>query len=66
MARSGRPGAGLTILRALLRFGPPVIGLIVGGRAGAISIGGDIERWEFALGILLILAGFASKLVPER
>lgn len=66
MARPDRPAAGLTVLRALLRFGPPIVGLIVVGRAVVISIGGDIERWEFALGILLILAGFSARLVPER
>ena len=66
MAQSTRRSTSLAILRALMRFGPPLIGLIVIGRAIVISIGGDIERWQFALGVLLLLAGFASKLVPER
>ena len=56
----------LTVARLVLRFGPPLIGLFVIGRAVVLSIGGDIERWHFALGALLILAGFASKLVPRR
>ena len=29
------------------------------------SVGGDIAHWQFALGILLMLAGFTSKLVPR-
>jgi hypothetical protein len=39
---------------------------VVIGRAVILSIGGEIERWQFALGALLILAGFASKLVPRQ
>ena len=66
MAQAGRRSTALAILRGLLRFGPPAIGLILIGHAIVISIGGDIERWQFALGVLLLLAGFASKLVPER
>ncbi|MDP4021853.1 hypothetical protein Q8W71_04375 [Methylobacterium sp. NEAU 140] len=50
----------------LLRFGPPLAGIALIGHAVVISVGGDIERWEFALGVLLIVAGFASKLVPAR
>lgn len=66
MAQAARRSGVRPILRTLLRFGPPLIGLLVIGRAVVISIGGDIERWQFALGVLLLLAGFASKLVPER
>jgi hypothetical protein len=67
MAPSGtRPWTALTVLKLVLRFGPPLVGLVVIGRAVILSIGGDIERWQFALGALLILAGFASKLVPRR
>lgn len=56
----------LTVVALVLRFGPPGIGLFVIGRAIVLSVGGDIERWDFVLGALLILAGFASKLVPRR
>jgi hypothetical protein len=56
----------LTVLKLALRFGPPLIGVVVIGRAVVLSIGGDIERWQFALGALLILMGSASKLVPRR
>lgn len=66
MARAARRSGVRLILRTLLRFGPPLIGLFVIGRAVVISIGGDIERWQFAVGVLLLLAGFVSKLVPER
>lgn len=66
MAQARRPSTARVVLRALLRFGPPLAGLFVIGHAVVISVGGDIERWQFALGVLLLLAGFASKLVPER
>ncbi len=66
MARAHRGSTARTILRTLLRFGPPLIGLSVIGRAIVISVGGDIEPWLFALGVLLLLVGFVSKLVPER
>ncbi len=59
------PSALLTAVTMLLRFGLPLIGLLVFGHAVLISVGGDIERWRFALGVLLILAGFTSKLVPR-
>jgi hypothetical protein len=47
-----------------LQFGFPLAGLIVIGHAVVISIGGDIERWQFALGVLLILLSFSARLVP--
>ncbi|MCJ2123923.1 hypothetical protein [Methylobacterium sp. J-077] len=56
----------MLVVKLVLRFGLPLIGLVVIGRAVVHSIGGDIERWQFALGALLILAGFVSKLVPRR
>ncbi|MGV7030333.1 hypothetical protein [Methylobacterium symbioticum] len=54
----------LRILRPLLQFGFPLAGLIVIGHAVVISMGGDIERWQFALGVLLILLSFSARLVP--
>jgi hypothetical protein len=55
----------LLTLKMALRFGLPLIGLTVFGHAVLLSVGGDIEHWQFALGVLLILAGFVSKLVPR-
>ncbi|MET3410842.1 MULTISPECIES: hypothetical protein [unclassified Methylobacterium] len=55
----------LIAVKMALRFGLPLIGLAVFGRAVVLSVGGDIERGQFALGVLLILAGFTSKLVPR-
>lgn len=55
----------LTSAKMALRFGLPLIGLLVFGHAVLISVGGDIEHWQFALGVLLILAGLTSKLVPR-
>jgi hypothetical protein len=55
----------LVTVKMALRFGLPLIGLMVFGRAIVLSIGGDIEHGQFALGVLLILAGFISKLVPR-
>jgi hypothetical protein len=55
----------LTSVKMVLRFGLPLAGLVVFGDAILRSVGGDIEHWQFALGILLILAGFTSKLVPR-
>ena len=65
MAQADRRSAARAILGTPLRCGQP-IGLFVTGRAVVISDGGDIERRPFALGVLPPLAGFASKLVPER
>lgn len=55
----------LTSVKMVLRFGLPLAGLVMFGDAILRSVGGDIEHWQFALGILLILAGFTSKLVPR-
>ncbi len=66
MAQTGAArSTALTTLKMALRFGLPLAGLLVFGRAVVLSVGGDIERWQFALGVLLILAGFTSKLVPR-
>ena len=66
MARAAWRSAVLNAMRASLRFGMPAIGLLVIGHATIRSVGGDIQRWQFALGVLVIAAGFAEKLVPER
>ena len=66
MVRAARRSTALTALRASLRFGMPAIGLVVIGHATIRSVGGDIQQWQFALGLLVIAAGFAEKLVPER
>ena len=55
----------LTSAKMALRFGMPLIGLIILGDAVVRSVGGDIEHGQFAFGALFILAGFASKLVPR-
>ncbi|MDR7036958.1 MULTISPECIES: hypothetical protein [Methylobacterium] len=55
-----------TPLRLSLRFGLPIVGIVVIGRAIVASIGGAIERSHFALGILLIALGFAARLVRGR
>jgi small neutral amino acid transporter SnatA (MarC family) len=66
MARTDAARAtALTSVKMVLRFGLPLAGLVVFGDAILRSVGGDIEHWQFALGILLILAGFTSKLVPR-
>lgn len=66
MARTDAARAtALTSVKMVLRFGLPLAGLVVFGDAILRSVGGDIEHWQFALGILLILAGFMSKLVPR-
>jgi hypothetical protein len=66
MPRTEAPRAAiLTTTKMVLRFGLPLLGLLVFGHAILISVGGDIEHWQFALGVLLIVAGFTSKLVPR-
>ncbi|AWN36853.1 hypothetical protein [Methylobacterium radiodurans] len=55
----------LRALRLAIRFGFPLAGLAVIGHAVVISVGGDIERWQFALGALLIALSFAARLVPR-
>lgn len=56
----------LRVLRILIKAGFPVAGVLVLGHACVIAIGGNIRRGEFALGFVLILLSFASKLVPKR
>ncbi len=58
-------GAMLPTLRMLLRFGLPLVGIVVVGRAIVLSIGGEISKAQFALGVLLMLAGFSARLVPK-
>ena len=66
MGISGRSRAmALTSAKIALRFGLPLIGLILFGDAVVRSVGGNIEHGLFALGLLFILAGFTSKLVPR-
>ncbi|WP_043354906.1 hypothetical protein [Methylobacterium sp. B1] len=66
MARESAARANTLIaVKMALRFGLPLIGVVVFGRAIVLSVGGDIERWQFGLGVLLILAGFISKVVPR-
>ncbi|SDM87935.1 hypothetical protein SAMN05216360_104123 [Methylobacterium phyllostachyos] len=66
MARADAPRSTLLLaVKMALRFGLPLIGLLVFGRAVLLSVGGDIEHGLFALGVILILAGFTSKLVPR-
>ena len=60
------PARWLRGLRLAIRFGLPLAGLVVFGHAVVISVGGDIERWQFALGALLIASSFAARLVPRR
>ena len=64
-AAGGSRAIVLTSVRLAIRFGLPLIGLIVFGTAVVRSVGGDIAHWQFALGVLLILAGFTAKLVPR-
>jgi hypothetical protein len=61
-----RPTAArLRALRLAIRFGLPLAGLVMIGHAVVISVGGDIERWQFALGLGLIAGSFAARLVPR-
>ncbi|GJE60188.1 hypothetical protein [Methylobacterium trifolii] len=48
------------------RLGLPPLGVVVVGRATIASIGGDIDKGRFALGVILIPAGFSACLVPKR
>ena len=54
----------LRALRLILQFGFPLAGLLVIGHAVILSIGGDIERWLFGVGVGLVLLGFSARLVP--
>ncbi|GJE46521.1 hypothetical protein [Methylobacterium soli] len=61
-----RPRTWRTPLRLVLRFGPPILGIVVIGSAIVASIGGEISHARFALGIILIALGFSARLVPGR
>lgn len=53
-----------TPLRLILQFGLIIAGIVVVGYWIVASIGGDISKLGFALGIGLILASFSARLVP--
>lgn len=55
----------LTTLRMLLRYGLPLLGIVVVGRAIVLSIGGDIDESRFVLGIVLMALSFSARLVPK-
>ncbi len=59
------PAPWLRILRLAIRFGLPLAGLAMIGHAVVISVGGDIERWQFALGALMVASSFAARLIPR-
>ncbi|WP_407530769.1 hypothetical protein [Methylobacterium oryzisoli] len=64
-----RHRAGLTWrtpLRMALRFGLPLIGMVVFGDAVVRSIGGDISHVRFTLGVVLMALSFSARLVPGR
>lgn len=61
-----KPMTWRTPVRLALRFGLPLVGAVIVGRCVVASIGGDIRHAGFALGLLLIAAGFTSRLVPGR
>ncbi|KAB1076089.1 hypothetical protein [Methylobacterium planeticum] len=65
-AAPAAPTTWRTPLRLVLRFGPPILGIVVIGSAIVASIGGEISRARFAFGLGLIVLGFASRLVPGR
>ncbi|MGU3537862.1 hypothetical protein [Methylobacterium sp. A54F] len=58
--------AWLRPLRLAVRFGLPIVGLLILGHAIVISIGGYIEKGQFALGILFLSLGFTARLIPKR
>jgi hypothetical protein len=67
--RSGRPvprRTWRTPLRVVVTVLPVLIGLFLIGQAVVASIGGDIRRWEFALGVVALALTFAGRLVPEE
>lgn len=55
-----------TPLRLVLRFGFPILGIVVIARAMLASVGGDIQPARFALGLLLIVLTLSARLVPGR
>ena len=55
-----------TAMRMLLRYGLPLAGIVVVMRAFVLSIGGEIEKGQFALGAVLMALSFSARLVPKR
>ncbi|AWB19553.1 hypothetical protein DA075_00215 [Methylobacterium currus] len=67
MAAAGSSGWGWRrVLRLTLTVVPPLIGVVLIGQAVVASIGGDIRRWEFALGAACLCLTVAGRLVPEE
>ena len=62
----GGPITWRTWARNALRFGLPFAGIAVIVHYVVASIGGNISRAGFAVGILLILASFSARLVEGR
>ncbi|MGY2051150.1 hypothetical protein [Methylobacterium sp. JK268] len=61
-----RPTTWRTPLRLALTAGPPLVGIVLIGQAVVASIGGDIRRWEFALGAVCLVLTVAGRLVPRE
>ncbi|GEP08364.1 hypothetical protein [Methylobacterium gnaphalii] len=53
-----------TPLRLALRYGLLFAGLVTVGYWVVASVGGNISRAGFALGVGLIVASFSARLVP--
>ncbi|WP_245442773.1 hypothetical protein [Methylobacterium terrae] len=53
-------------VRLALTVVPPLIGVVLIAQAVVASIGGDIRRWQFALGAVCLCLTVAGKLVPEE
>ncbi len=67
MATGGTAGwSWRRVLRLGLTIVPPLVGLLLIGQAVVASIGGDIRRWEFALGAVCLCLTAAGRLVPEE
>ncbi|MEH3145845.1 MAG: hypothetical protein PGN34_10960 [Methylobacterium frigidaeris] len=63
---SETPRTWRTALRLVLTVGPPLVGLFLIGQAVVASIGGDIRKGQFALGVLCLVLGTAGRLVRGR
>lgn len=61
----GRGAPWRTALTMLLRYGLPLAGIFVVGRAIVLSIGGEIEKGQFALGVVLMVLSVSARLVPK-
>ncbi|MCF4127177.1 hypothetical protein [Methylobacterium sp. SyP6R] len=67
MATGGTAGRGWRgPLRLVLTVVPPLVGVVLIGQAVVDSIGGDIRRWQFALGAVCLCLTVAGRLVPEE